>query len=654
MRTAIRETEEMLQAFVQRGTPPVPLKAITYDVEIVSALAVVTQKRVFRNEETIPIEATMTFPVGYDAVVASVKAIVDGRRLVGIAKAKQQARATYEKALDDGKAAVLHEELLRGLHMISVGNVAPGAEIVVETVSVAQLQIVGGKGRVRIPLTIGAVYGVSPFLPSDDLVTGGEVFDAGVTVKGASDVTINGFPSTDITSVKTSYVIDIEVAAPALYPVTAKTAGDGYATITFAASSPGLSPLTAKLLLDASGSMETMNSRGKSKWDAMCEGLTIALGGADIQSEDSFEFWTFSDDTTFGGRAKSTAASSLVKHLPMDGGGTQIGAAVHKTAGDGSNILLVTDGLSYDAIDFDLVKRTGCRFTVVLIGGSSLDARVAQLAAVTGGQVFVVPEAGDVASTVAASLAAMRGSASPVRTRSSRTEALSRAVGGLDIALSYSDAAEPGTVVHPAAAAYSAWLGVQTLDEATAAQIAAEEGIVTHLTSIVLVDQQGDTVDDIAVTRKIALSAPDEDLAGAFLEERAFAAGPESQPRVSYGRLRKALPRSMHHVPMPAAPAFIVLPATSSKDPIDWNKVAEYVSLDRQPEALRDLIAILSGKSEIKALADARGIPEWKVVVAVVAIRWGGGNRTAQRIARKLLGAADKALLSAAEACIPA
>lgn len=669
MRTAIRETEEMLQAFVQRGTPPVPLKAITYDVEIVSALAVVTQKRVFRNEETIPIEATMTFPVGYDAVVVSVKAIVDGRRLVGIAKAKQQARATYEKALDDGKAAVLHEELLRGLHMISVGNVAPGAEIVVETVSVAPLQIVSGKGRLRIPLTVGAVYGASPFLPSDDLVTRSEVFDAGITVNGASEVTVNGHPLADVKSVKTSYVIDIEVGIPAFHPVTAKTAQGEYATITFVASKAGLSDLAVKLLLDASGSMRTSHSGGKSNWTAMCEGLITALRGSDIRSSDSFEFWTFSNRTTSGGRAKGRAASDLVPHLPMEGGGTRIGEAVHNVASKDSNVLLVTDGRSYDPIDFDFVKQTGSRFTVVLIGSSSLDAKVAQLAAVSGGQLFITPEPGDVAGTVAAALATMRGSASPIRMRSSRTEALSRTVGGLDIVLSYSDSPTLGTFDHPAAAAYAAWLGVQTLDEATAAQLAEKEGIATHLTSIVLVDEQGETLDEVAVTRKIALSNPVE--CGGRVPERAMLArpAPGAALRASYGRARGkypldksavnngplGLPKHLFEEPGPdEAYLYDLADEPIEQDLIDWNRVAEDINLGRQPEALLDLIATLSGRSEIKALAEACGIPEWKVVVAVAATREESVNRTARRLWRRLLGVVDEALLSAAKACLPA
>jgi hypothetical protein len=272
----------------------------------------------------------------------------------------------------------------------------------------------------------------------------------------------------------------------------------------------------------------------------MCDGLTNVLASDDIQSADSFDFWTFSSVTTFCGTAQGKAASGLARHLKMGGGDTQITAALRKVARGASNVLLVTDGLFYDPIDFKFVEKTGCRFTVVLIGEGSLEAVVAKLAAETGGQLFIVPESGDVAGTVAAALAVMRASASPAGMRTSRVEALSRTVGGLDIALSYSDTPTPNAVEHPAAAAYAAWLGVQTLDEATAAQLAEDEGIATHLSSIMLVDPQSGTLNDIAATRKTAVSTPLLDVA----EQAAGASKLVSKRGLtelrSIGRLRRA------------------------------------------------------------------------------------------------------------------
>jgi hypothetical protein len=48
---------------------------------------------------------------------------------VPTAQRRATARATYEDALDRGRTVVLHEEVLRGIHMILVGQVSPGQEV---------------------------------------------------------------------------------------------------------------------------------------------------------------------------------------------------------------------------------------------------------------------------------------------------------------------------------------------------------------------------------------------------------------------------------------------------------------------------------------------------------------------------------------------
>ena len=98
---------------------PIPLIATRFDVGIEGGLAVVTTRRTFRNDEAAGIEATLTFPVPVHATLFALEARIAGRTLA--AHAKAQARATYEDALERGKSAVLHEEVLRGVHMLSVG-----------------------------------------------------------------------------------------------------------------------------------------------------------------------------------------------------------------------------------------------------------------------------------------------------------------------------------------------------------------------------------------------------------------------------------------------------------------------------------------------------------------------------------------------------
>jgi hypothetical protein len=89
------------------------------------------------------------------------------------AKRKDAAREDYEGGLERGKTAVLHEEVLRGVHMLSVGHVAPGAEIEVQSSLAVALSNLNGRGTLRIPLTVGDIYGRSGLPDSDDLAHGG-------------------------------------------------------------------------------------------------------------------------------------------------------------------------------------------------------------------------------------------------------------------------------------------------------------------------------------------------------------------------------------------------------------------------------------------------------------------------------------------------
>ncbi len=124
----------------RNGTPvPMPLLRTNTDVVIRSGLATVRTVRSFRNAEDAPIEAVMTFPVGFDAVLCGLVATIGGRRLVAVAREQVVARETYEAGLDEGRLSILHEELLRGIHMLSVGAIPPGAEVAVELEQVVPL-----------------------------------------------------------------------------------------------------------------------------------------------------------------------------------------------------------------------------------------------------------------------------------------------------------------------------------------------------------------------------------------------------------------------------------------------------------------------------------------------------------------------------------
>jgi hypothetical protein len=169
--------------FVSGTKRPIPLVATRLNVDLNQGLATVSATRIFKNAEETSIEATITFPVPVHAVLFSLTARIAGRVLKARAQRKSQARDDYEDAIERGKTAVLHEEVLRGVHMLSIGHLPPGAEVEVSATWTMTLTNLNGRGYMRIPLTVGDIYGRSGLPDSDDLTYGGPVQTAELTVQ---------------------------------------------------------------------------------------------------------------------------------------------------------------------------------------------------------------------------------------------------------------------------------------------------------------------------------------------------------------------------------------------------------------------------------------------------------------------------------------
>ncbi len=165
---------------------PMPLTSTEIDIEITSGLAVVVTTRKFSNSEDVPIEAILTMPVGFNSVVTGLSACIDGRKLNAVAKPRNAARDSYEASIDEGRMAILHEEALRGIHVLSVGQLAPAKEVEVELRMVVPLTLSEAGPFLRLPMTTGQLYGSSPLQPADDLITDAQVRHV-ATVKVRAD-----------------------------------------------------------------------------------------------------------------------------------------------------------------------------------------------------------------------------------------------------------------------------------------------------------------------------------------------------------------------------------------------------------------------------------------------------------------------------------
>jgi hypothetical protein len=257
-----------------------------------------------------------------------------------------------------------------------------------------------------------------------------------------------------------------------------------------------------------------------------------------------------------------------------------------------------------------------------------------------------------------------------------------------------------------------------------AGKLAEAAGIVTHLTSIVMVDHEGGEVDGIAVTRKVGLAEPEERgmamLSAPSMNSLSFACAglpkamrgmaavglsasgggaPDEAPEMAYsagivqqegadqasgawlGRSRGIKKGIMTKVgslvskvtkTVETVETTIVetMPPSFSPHPeypfgshdvpptfFDWTLVAEVIN--GNPSALimggydQTYALILAAKREVVELARSLGRDVLHVALALVAKKKGDGDRTAERVARKVLEGADPAKLAAALAQIP-
>lgn len=661
-------------ARIKGSDHPMPLAATRIAVQLAGRLALVSTERVFRNDEARSIEATITFPVPVSAVLTGLEAAIDGRRLVARCQRRAAARETYEAAIDAGKTSVLHEELLKGVHMLSVGHIPPGAEIIVTSNWVAPLAAHGDEAVLRIPTTVGEIYGRSPLADSDDLVTGPLMHEAdlAVTADGAT-VRLTGAALVDGKArVRLNQPIELRVAGIGDAAIAGRAADGRLVILEIAPAPAGEADLDLELLLDESGSMDE-DCGGTSKWQALLGAVEAA--GRTLQPADRVSVTLFANAPRRVGETVGPALAALPRRIQRIGGGTEIGRALDAATQDGGgrDVVLITDGKSH-AVDVQAIARRGRRVSCVLIGADSLDAYAGHLASLTGGD-LLASDGADIADCLARVLGGLR--VSPVR--QDEPDRISVRRGGMAIAARWSEGEAPVGDLARAVGAFAASLILAGLDSEAAATLAEAEGIVCHLTSLVLVDEAGATQETLPAQRKIPLSAPASSMmlhrkrsmvaGGAAAPPMPVMAAPS--PAMSESAFAESTPIPAPSEPAPkSSPSFLRrLFAGGPRPPqtppragllslaqrIDWSADPEALRQGDLSSLPRDLAAAIrqaASDPAVAALARAIAADPVAVVLALLADSLGSGHRNAARLARSMLGGADRALIAAAIAAL--
>ena len=511
------------------GAHPVALVAMDIGVTLTGGLAVVETKRSFRNDEAATIEALLSLPVPVHAAFFGLTAKIDGRILKGIAQAREEARETYEDAVSEGKTAVLHEELLRGVHALSVGNLAPGGMIEVTTRWADTLRSAAAScGRLRIPMTVGDVYGISDLPETDELTHGNGLKSVSLSIRhdaGAIRLATGALRASRdgvlVGEAPANAPIDIEFEGWKPGVLKSKAWDGRDVSLHIEAAETGEEPVHAAVLVDHSGSMSSRcegdSGRYVSTHEAVRHGLRALT--EKLRETDRLSLWEFDntcDPVDRGLAASPGAFSQAIEKLTPPYGGTEIGGAIDRVFAetDPCDVLLITDGKSY-ALDVHRLAQEGRRIFVVLVGEDSLEANVGHLAALTGGDIHFSFGA-DVDTALHAALQGMRTKRMAQEQGTPAGGRLPESVcairGNVRMSAAWSGKPASGAMerdtLSEGVAAYAANLALPSLSEATARKLAVGEGLVTHLTSLVLVDEEGPLQEGLPVTRKVDLPTP--------------------------------------------------------------------------------------------------------------------------------------------------
>jgi hypothetical protein len=304
------------------------------------------------------------------------------------------------------------------------------------------------------------------------------------------------------------------------------------------------------------------------------------------------------------------------------------------------------------------------------------------LAALTGGELFVVPGTGS-ASAILAALASMRHRHVVQPVIDSPLVATTARMAGMDVTARWGDANPTGTAPAPIAegagsnpddaryiGAVAAALAIPHMLEEEAAALAEAHGLVCHLTSLVLVDDSAEAQDGIPAHRKVPLMVSGEGRlslrpAGRLELGRTVDAGSFRQS-FSHGR-SKVVSVEVRKMRMPVAAPAPSLKAWVSQ--VNWSdaEALRQGDISKLPPGAVPSVLAAAALPEVTELARALGVGPVIVVIALLAKAaadvegnavglFGAvldkasahGDRNAARLFRAVLGNADTALVQAA------
>ncbi|HEV2872789.1 MAG TPA: VIT domain-containing protein, partial [Actinomycetota bacterium] len=179
----------------ERGN--LPLEAVEVDATLTGLVARVVLTQTFGNQFDLPLEASYIFPLPDRAAVTEFRMELGERVVEGVLKERGEARADYDRAIEEGRRASIAEEERPGVFTMRVGNLPPGERVKVRLVMTGPLPWDDGEASFRFPLVVAPRY--IPGSPREGEPVGAGTVPDTDAVPDASRITppvlLPGFPN---------------------------------------------------------------------------------------------------------------------------------------------------------------------------------------------------------------------------------------------------------------------------------------------------------------------------------------------------------------------------------------------------------------------------------------------------------------------------
>lgn len=135
-----------------------PLAKVVATVTIVGDCAQTELQEHYTNPHDRPLDVRHTIPLAHGAAVIGVEIRAGDRTVRGVCRRIEEAREEHASAKRRGKTTALIQQRRDDLHEISLGNVPPGASIVIALRIVERLRVADGRFEFGLPTAISPKF----------------------------------------------------------------------------------------------------------------------------------------------------------------------------------------------------------------------------------------------------------------------------------------------------------------------------------------------------------------------------------------------------------------------------------------------------------------------------------------------------------------